>query len=81
MVHVDEHLKVKEDFVKGPHGMEAVGLVIEDDVHVDEVIRKNEEFGKGLHEKGSERKASGRLQVGASSSSLGHDNHHQSDNI
>lgn len=40
--HGDEHLKVKEDVVKGPHGSEAVVLSIEEDKHFEEEIIKNE---------------------------------------
>lgn len=79
VLHVDEHLKMKEDIVKGPHGPEVVGLVIEDDVHVDGIIKKNEEIGKGLHKRTSESKSGGQLQVGASSSSSGSNHHHQLD--
>ncbi|GMP79695.1 hypothetical protein CsSME_00035140 [Camellia sinensis var. sinensis] len=50
IVHVHEHLKVKEAVVKGPRGTEAVTLAIDDDVDVDEEIRKEEKF-KGTHAK------------------------------
>ncbi|KAL7208539.1 hypothetical protein ACSBR1_030311 [Camellia fascicularis] len=50
IVHVHEHLKVKEAVVKGPRGTEVVTLAIDDDVHVDEEIRKEEKF-KGTHAK------------------------------
>ncbi|XP_068319801.1 protein TRACHEARY ELEMENT DIFFERENTIATION-RELATED 7-like [Pyrus communis] len=49
IVNVNEHRKVKEDIVEGPHGSKAVVLTIDDDVHIDEIIRKNERVGKGLH--------------------------------
>lgn len=49
LVHVDEHLKMKERIVEGPCGEKAVVLEIEDDVHVDEVIKKNEKYGENLH--------------------------------
>ncbi|KAF5725283.1 tumor necrosis factor ligand superfamily member 6 [Tripterygium wilfordii] len=45
LVHVDEHLKVKEAIVEGPHGAQAVVLEIDDDVHADEMIRKGEKLG------------------------------------
>ncbi|XP_059631658.1 protein TRACHEARY ELEMENT DIFFERENTIATION-RELATED 7A-like [Cornus florida] len=51
IIRADEHLKIKEAIVQGPHGQEAVVLSIDDDVHVDEVIRKNEVFGEGMHAK------------------------------
>lgn len=50
-VRVDEHVKIKEDIVEGPHGTKAVVLTIEDDVHIQEDIRKNEKFGGGMHAK------------------------------
>ncbi|WCJ43426.1 tracheary element differentiation-related 6 [Euphorbia peplus] len=46
IVRIDEHLKVKEAIVEGPHGPQAVVLEIQDDVHVEEVIHKDEKFGK-----------------------------------
>ncbi|KAM1793703.1 hypothetical protein ACFX11_034259 [Malus domestica] len=49
IVNVNEHRKVKEDIVEGPHGSKAAVLTIDDDVHIDEIIRKNERVGKGLH--------------------------------
>ncbi|XP_059629915.1 protein TRACHEARY ELEMENT DIFFERENTIATION-RELATED 6-like [Cornus florida] len=50
-IRTDEHLKIKEAIVHGPHGQDAVTLSIDDDVHVDELIRKNEVFGEGRHAK------------------------------
>ncbi|KAA8546522.1 hypothetical protein F0562_002739 [Nyssa sinensis] len=44
IVHVHEHLEVKEAIVPGPHGPQAVVLSITDDIHVDEEIKKNEKF-------------------------------------
>ncbi|KAL4588547.1 hypothetical protein LXL04_001438 [Taraxacum kok-saghyz] len=48
MVHVDEHLKVRENVVQGPNGMKAVAISIDDDIHVDEEdeSRKEEKLGK-----------------------------------
>lgn len=40
LIHVDEHKKIKEQIVEGPHGVEAVALSTQDDIHVDEVIKK-----------------------------------------
>ncbi|KAM5562448.1 protein TRACHEARY ELEMENT DIFFERENTIATION-RELATED 7A [Rosa sericea] len=49
-IHVDEHEKVKEDIVEGPHGSKAMLLTIDDDIHVDEeIISKNERSGKDGH--------------------------------
>ncbi|GJV95197.1 hypothetical protein Tco_1546774 [Tanacetum coccineum] len=52
MVHVDEHLKVSENVMKGPDGRKAVSITIDDDLHIDEEEehKKNENFGKDLHQ-------------------------------
>lgn len=74
IVHVDEHLKVREEIVQGPHGSQAVVLSIEDDVHIDEEIRKNERFGEGgMHVK-SAHNISSALEEGTSFSGSSH--HH-----
>nr|GFB71222.1 tracheary element differentiation-related 6 [Tanacetum cinerariifolium] len=51
MVHVDEHLKVRENVLQGPN-RKAVSIMIDDDLHIDEEeeYRKNENFGKDLHQ-------------------------------
>ncbi|RVW84982.1 hypothetical protein CK203_037633 [Vitis vinifera] len=49
MVNVDEHLKVKEAMLAGPHGAQALALCMEDDMHIHEEIQKNEKLGEGLH--------------------------------
>ncbi|XP_057468857.1 protein TRACHEARY ELEMENT DIFFERENTIATION-RELATED 7A-like [Actinidia eriantha] len=54
IVHVDEHLKVKEAVVPGPHGTQAVVLSIEEDVRVEEERRKNEKVGEGMHAKSAD---------------------------
>lgn len=72
-VHVDEHLKIKEATVPGPHGAQAVLLTIEDDVHIEEEIKKNEKIGQGLHAK-SAGNIVGDIEAAESSSSSGH--HH-----
>ncbi|KAL8243279.1 hypothetical protein R6Q59_009537 [Mikania micrantha] len=48
LVHVDEHLKVSENIVKGPNGMRNVAITIDDDLHVheEEVDIKNEKLGQ-----------------------------------
>ena len=51
MVNVDEHLKVKEAMLAGPHGAQALALCMEDDMHIHEEIQKNEKLGEGLHGK------------------------------
>ena len=51
MVNVDEHLKVKEAMLAGPHGAQALALCMEDDMHIHEEIQKNEKLAEGLHGK------------------------------
>lgn len=48
MVHVDDHLKVRENVVEGSNGTKAVSITIDEDLHVDddEECRKNEKFGE-----------------------------------
>lgn len=74
IIHFDEHRKVQEAVIPGPHGPKAVILSIEEDVHLDEEVRKKEKFGEELHAKSGEPK-SGTLEEGASSNS-GSDHHH-----
>ncbi|OMO58570.1 hypothetical protein CCACVL1_25436 [Corchorus capsularis] len=79
VVHVDEHLKVKEAIVPGPHGPQAVLLEIVDDVHIDEEIVKTEKIEKGNlhnshHSAGENLKA---LEATAASSSSTSGHHHQ----
>ncbi|KAG2305322.1 hypothetical protein Bca52824_033973 [Brassica carinata] len=42
IVRVDEHYKMKEAIVEGPHGPEAVVLSVEDDVHIEDLVKKGE---------------------------------------
>ncbi|KAI4389739.1 hypothetical protein MLD38_001935 [Melastoma candidum] len=49
VLHADKHRKVKEEIIKGPHGMEAVVVTVEDDAHVDGRIIK-EDGKEKLHE-------------------------------
>lgn len=51
IIHIEEHRKIKEAIVAGPHGSyQTVVLSVEDDVHVDEEIRRSETVDdKGLH--------------------------------
>lgn len=65
-IHRDEHLKVKEDVVKGPRGEEAITLSFEKDVHFEEDRVRNEEE---LREKNKHWKSGGiDLEKGASAS-------------
>ncbi|KAK3002963.1 hypothetical protein RJ639_019554 [Escallonia herrerae] len=49
IIKVDEHLKVHEAIVPGPHGAETVVLSIDEDIHIQEDIKKNETVGKASH--------------------------------
>lgn len=72
--HIDEHLRVKEAIVEGPHGRpETVVLSMEEDLHVDDdIIRNKKELeAQNLHAKSSETIPS-HLEVGQSST---HDFH------
>ncbi|EXB70694.1 hypothetical protein L484_023880 [Morus notabilis] len=54
IIHFNEHKKIKEAIVEGPHGIETVVLSVEDDIHIDEEKQKNEKVGEGLHAKSVE---------------------------
>ncbi|XVF64406.1 hypothetical protein PTKIN_Ptkin09bG0166600 [Pterospermum kingtungense] len=64
VVHVDEHLKVKEAIGPGPHGPHTVLLEIEDDVHIEEEIAKTRRTKQGSNLKA--------LEAGEASSSSIH---------
>ncbi|KAK3007258.1 hypothetical protein RJ639_016241 [Escallonia herrerae] len=49
IIKVDEHLKVHEVIIPGPHGAETVVLSIDEDIHIQEEIKKNETVGKASH--------------------------------
>ncbi|OVA00286.1 hypothetical protein BVC80_1495g75 [Macleaya cordata] len=70
IINIDEHMKVQEAIVPGPHGKQAVLLSIEEDVHIQEAIKKNERVGEGLYTKSVESNEG--LHVGASSSGSNH---------
>ncbi|KAJ6954143.1 tumor necrosis factor ligand superfamily member 6-like [Populus alba x Populus x berolinensis] len=74
IVHVHEHLKVKEAIVEGPHGPKAVVLEVVDDVHIGEEIKEEEKVGEGLHAKAIKGNAGTVDQLAAPSSS-GSNNH------
>ncbi|GFY85631.1 tracheary element differentiation-related 7 [Actinidia rufa] len=67
IIHVDEHLKVKEVVVPCPHGSQTVVLSIEEDVHIDDERRKNEKVGEGMHVKSADDISSA-LEEGTSAS-------------
>ncbi|GMN48375.1 hypothetical protein TIFTF001_017562 [Ficus carica] len=58
MIHLDEHKKIKEAIVEGPHGIDTLVLSVEDDIHIDGDIKKSERVGEGLHAKSVEGNAS-----------------------
>ncbi|KAM7256856.1 hypothetical protein ACFE04_012597 [Oxalis oulophora] len=70
ILHVDEHKKVKEGIIEGPHGMKTVVIEMEDDVHIGEavIIKKDEKFGGNTDTV---------IEVGKSCSGSGHDDHQQ----
>ena len=49
IVDIDEHLKIQEAIIPGPHGPQVKILSIEDDVHIQEKIIKNEKEIEGSH--------------------------------
>ncbi|KAL3845445.1 hypothetical protein ACJIZ3_002848 [Penstemon smallii] len=69
LISADEHLRVKEAIVEGPHGPQTVVLSVEDDKHIEEKIMKNEELGgkSHMHAKSGEVKTID-LEAGESSS-------------
>ncbi|KAH6835245.1 hypothetical protein C2S53_012409 [Perilla frutescens var. hirtella] len=65
-----EHLKVKEDFVKGPKGAEAVALSIEkDETFEEDIIKNDKEKEKEVRGKNTHWKNNGAdIEEGASAS-------------
>ncbi|KAL8215630.1 hypothetical protein R6Q57_022467 [Mikania cordata] len=53
MVHVDEHLQVRKNMVRGPNGVEDASITVDDDLHVDkqEESMKNQKVGKHSHKR------------------------------
>ncbi|KAL3584274.1 hypothetical protein D5086_015335 [Populus alba] len=49
ILEFDEHTKVHEAIVPGPHGEKITVLNIEEDVHLVEEIKKNEKLTEGSH--------------------------------
>ncbi|XP_011075018.1 uncharacterized protein LOC105159602 [Sesamum indicum] len=80
IIRADEHLKVKEDIVKGPFGPQAVILSIEEDKHFEEETTKKEKQveEKLMHAKTGEITATDDVEGGESSSNpgLNHAYHH-----
>ncbi|KAK4484604.1 hypothetical protein RD792_007191 [Penstemon davidsonii] len=50
-IKIDDHVKVQEAIVPGPHGSKMVVLTIDEDVHIEEEIKKNEVVGQSSHAK------------------------------
>ncbi|CAI9784331.1 unnamed protein product [Fraxinus pennsylvanica] len=57
-VRIDEHVRVHEDIVPGPHGTKNVILTIDDDVDIEEEIKKNEVVGKSSNMKSAGKPSS-----------------------
>jgi hypothetical protein len=49
ILEFDEHTKVQEAIIPGPHGEKITVLNIEEDVHLVEEIKKNEKLAEGSH--------------------------------
>ncbi|KAL1557108.1 hypothetical protein AAHA92_12635 [Salvia divinorum] len=60
VIRRDEHVRVKEDIMKGPKGAETIALSIEKDERFEEdIIKKEEELkGKNMHHVDIEKGAS-----------------------
>lgn len=50
-VHIDEHKKMKEVIVEGPHGTQSVVITVQDDIHVGEKIDKKASVEESLNDK------------------------------
>ncbi|XP_039041617.1 proline-rich receptor-like protein kinase PERK10 [Hibiscus syriacus] len=48
IINIDEHVKVQEAIVPGPHGEQNTVLFIEGDIHIDEEIKKNKNISEGI---------------------------------
>ncbi|TYJ10964.1 hypothetical protein E1A91_A11G243800v1, partial [Gossypium mustelinum] len=48
ILSIDEHVKVEEAIVPGPHGAQNTVLLVEDDIRIDEEIKKNKNTSEGL---------------------------------
>lgn len=77
VVRIDEHVRVQEAIIQGPHGAQAVILSIEEDEHVEEDIKRNEMVGKGIisHMIGPTKDHPQALVMATSTSESG-DHHH-----
>ncbi|RAL44345.1 hypothetical protein DM860_017451 [Cuscuta australis] len=55
VVKVDEHIKVHETIVPGPHGTQTTFITIDDDLHIDEEVKKHEKNCQSLVTKGVQK--------------------------
>lgn len=70
IIKIDEHVKIQEAIIPGPHGPQVVVLNVEKDEHIEEEIRKNEiSVSNGLHLKSSEHHPDKALEMGTTASS------------
>ncbi|KAK8681863.1 hypothetical protein V6N13_054262 [Hibiscus sabdariffa] len=74
VVHVDEHMKIKEAIVQGPDGPRTVLLEVEDDIHIDEVIAKTQRIEKGSNLHSCDQNHHKDIEAGGETSSC---HHHQ----
>ncbi|KZV41766.1 hypothetical protein F511_22577 [Dorcoceras hygrometricum] len=77
VIRIDEHLKIKEAIVEGPHGQRSIVLSIEDDKHVEEEIVKTQKF-QGKKMAADSRDLAYDIEGGESSSNNGVLHNHQS---
>lgn len=80
VVDIDEHMKVHEAIVPGPHGQQVVVLAVEDDIRIHEEIKKNEVVDEGRHTRSTESSSPlGLINAGAgagAASPSSHSKHH-----
>ena len=71
IINIDEHIKVQETIIPGPHGEQIKVLSIEEDLHIEEEIKKNEKVSEGPHIKPAKDHPQA-IQAAASSSVSSH---------
>ncbi|CAI9115622.1 OLC1v1016576C1 [Oldenlandia corymbosa var. corymbosa] len=88
IIDIDEHLKVKEAIVQGPHGTKTVVLSVDDDVHINEmdIIKEKTKSLSGEQQQKmhaiakNEEITPSDLEEGTASSSGLNPNHHSKQN-
>ncbi|KAF7840096.1 proline-rich receptor-like protein kinase PERK2 [Senna tora] len=75
-VHVDEHVKVEEAIISGPHGEELKVLSIEEDVHIQQEVDKKSTI-EGIHKQLAEGNLPKDLINSKASTSGSNDQHHK----